>query len=83
MGEYMFGLGAGWLPAAARRIAKKHGATLVNYTDPGCGCGYGCPPSRDCPAHRRHWFTGPNMGAPFDGAMADAVMADLRAAQVV
>jgi hypothetical protein len=80
-GEYMFGLGAGWLPARADRIAQKHGAVLVNYTDPQCACGQGCKP-HTCRQARRHWFAGPNRGAPFDRQMADAVLADLRKAGV-
>lgn len=68
MSEYFFGLGPGWLPAKADRIAQKHGAVLVNYTEPN--------------GYKRHWFAGPNRGAPFDQQMADAVAADLRAAGI-
>lgn len=76
MGEYFFGSGKGHLPKKADKIAKKHGATLVNYTDPGCRCGHGC---RDnCPSNRRHWFACPNRGEPFDSAVAKAVMDELK-----
>lgn len=87
MSDYQFGLGRGHLPKKANTIASKHGAALVNYTDPGCSCGYGCDhiPARvnKCPANRRHWFTTRNYGEPFDSSTARAVMADLRAAGVV
>lgn len=72
MSEYMFGLGPGWLPKQVAKIARKHGAELVNYCDPGCKCGYGC--HNNCPACRRHWFAGPNRGAPFDRQLADKVL---------
>jgi len=74
--SYLFGLGRGWLPAAADEIAKRHGARLVNHTDPGCMCGWGCV-SGECKSARRHWFEGPNRGAPFDERLRNAVMADL------
>lgn len=75
MSQYLFGLGKGHLSDSADEIAKRHGARLVNHTDPGCGCGHGC--RGDCPARARHWFECPNKGAPFDKQTADAVMADL------
>lgn len=75
MSDYMFGLGDGWMGKTAAKIARKHGATLVNYCDPGCKCGYGC--ATDCPACKRHWFAAPNRGEPFDGDLSRAVMADL------
>ena len=80
MNEYLFGLGAGYLPKRAATIARKHGAVLVNHCDPGCKCGYGC--TDECPACKRHWFAGPNQGEPFDGAMARAVAADLATAKI-
>lgn len=70
--DYLFLLGSGHLPKLAARIAAKHGATLVNYTDPGCSCGYRCT-SGDCPANRRHWFAGPNLGEPLPENFADAL----------
>ena len=66
MSEYMFGCGDGWMPKSADKIARKHGAGLVNYTDPGCKCGCGCV-SGECRSARRHWFAGPNRGEPFNG----------------
>ena len=81
MSEHMFGGGPGHLSRRADRIAKRHGAVLVNHTDPGCRCGYGHV--RDCPACRRHWFAGPNQGSPFDERRAAAVLRDLRAAGIV
>lgn len=78
MSEYLFGQGAGHLPQKAARISKQHGATLVNYTDPGCSCGYGC--SRGCKANRRHWFAAPNRGNPFDQRTEAAVREALSAA---
>jgi len=74
--EYMFGLGPKHLPRRVSRIAKKHGAVLVNYTDPGCRCGYGCT-SGECPACQRHWFAGANRGEPFDSALARAVLDEI------
>ena len=81
MSEYMFGLGNGWLPKRADQIARKHNAYLVNYTDPQCKCGRGCD-NYKCKASRRHWFSGPNHGSPFDGDMAQAVKNDLAAAGI-
>jgi hypothetical protein len=60
MSEYMFGLGSGHLSKKVADAAEKVGAQLINYTDPGTG-------------ERRHWFTGPNQGAPFDGWLAQEV----------
>lgn len=69
MSEYFFGLGPGHLSEDARRIAKLHGADLVNYNDPGTGA-------------RRHWFTGPNRGEPFDRQLAAEVSGALEKAGV-
>ena len=66
---YLFALGPGHLPTRADRIARRHGARLVNYTEPS--------------GQRRHWFACPNLGAPFDAARAAAVLADLRAAGIL
>ena len=76
MSEYMFGLGDGWLPKKANAIAQRYGARLCNHTDPQCKCGHGCQ-TFNCRASRRHWFAGPNYGAPFDAQMVAAVEADL------
>ena len=82
MSEYLFLTGDGHLPKRAATIAKKHGATLVNHTDPQCVCGHGCEPST-CKQSQRHWFAGPNRGAPFGGNLRDAVESDLRAAKLI
>ena len=63
MSEFFFGLGPGHLPRKADKIARRHGAYLVNYTE------------RD--GRKRHWFACRNRGAPFDQAVARAVLADL------
>ena len=76
MKEYLFGQGDGHLPAAAQKVAEKHGAHLVNSHHGQCRCGRGCDPRR-CPQAKRHWFAGPNRGEPFDRRMAEAVMDDL------
>jgi len=69
MSEHFFGLGDGYMPAAADEVARKHGACLVNYTEPH--------------GKRRHWFACPNRGEPFDSSTANAVMADIEAAGIV
>lgn len=66
MSEHFFGLGPGHLPKRADRIARKHGAYLVNFTEPR--------------GERRHWFACANQGEPFDSATARAVLDDLHAA---
>ena len=76
MSEYMFGSGAGHLPKLADKIARRHGASLCNYTDAQCKCGHGCKPY-SCPSSRRHWFACINRGEPFNSQAAAAVMADL------
>ena len=80
MSDYYFLVGKGHLGKRADQIARKHGAVLINHTDPGCGCGYGC--TYDCPENRRHWFCCPNLGEPFDSATARAVESDLRQAGI-
>jgi hypothetical protein len=63
-------LGAEPLPkresARRQRIAAKHDAHWIEIEDP--------PHS----GRWRGWFTGPNLGHPFDRAMADAVLAEVR-----
>lgn len=81
--SFMFLLGDGHLSKKADQIARKHEARLVNYNDPGCKCGYGCPPSKDCPATARHWFEAHNLGEPFDSQRKAAVESDLRAAGIL
>lgn len=66
MSEYFFGVHAGHLTAQADKIAKRHGAWHVNYTEPR--------------GPRRGWFGCPNRGHPFDLAVAKAVFADIDAA---
>jgi hypothetical protein len=61
MNEYLFGTGPGFLPETADKIARAHGAVLVNHTDPQCTCGKGCAPS-NCNQSRRHWFACDNAG---------------------
>lgn len=67
MSEYYFGLGSGHLPKRADKIASKHDACLVNYTEPGTGV-------------KRHWFATRNYGHPHDQATAQAVIEDLKKA---
>jgi len=69
---YCFGGGKGHLSVRAEKAAREAGAELINYTDPGCNCGYGC--AWECPSNRRHWFEGPNRGYPFDKQLEVAVM---------
>jgi len=78
----LFGTGPGHLPAQASEIAKKYGASLINDTDTQCSCGHGCRPYR-CEESRRHWFSAPNEGHPFDTATRIAVENDLRAAKLI
>ena len=61
--EFHFGLGRGKLGRRAAAIARRHGARLVNYEEPNGSV--------------RHWFATENLGAPFDGAVAAAVLTDL------
>lgn len=63
MGDYFFGLHSGHLTAKADRIARKHNAYHVNYTEPR--------------GERRGWFGCQNLGNPFDQNRARAVMADI------
>lgn len=73
MSEFFFGLGPGHLPAKANVIAKRHGAWLTNYREPG----------KQGADAKRHWFACRNRGAPFDRAVADAVLADLADAGII
>ena len=67
--KYVFGRGSGHLPAKVNKIAKRHGARLVNYTESDGG--------------KRHWFVGPSYGIPRDTDMARAVFDDLEAAGIL
>ncbi len=62
MSQHMFGLYSGYLSAKLiKRVETKFPEVSVNnYTEP-----YG---------KKRGWFSGPNRGSPFDGAMAREVM---------
>lgn len=72
MSTYHFGLGNGRVKTTivkkVERIAKRHNAYFVATTLPG--------------ERPRYWFSGPNLGFPFDRAMAQAVKADLVAAGI-
>lgn len=70
---HFFGVGRGHLSNRVEKAAHKEGAELVNYTDPGCSCGYGC--HDDCPENRRHWFECENLGEPFNSETARRVLA--------
>ncbi len=63
MSEYCFGLASGHLSARAATAAHELGAELVNYTEPR--------------GERRHWFSAPNLGEPFDAALGRKVLAAL------
>ena len=63
MSEYLFGLHHGHLKAKADKIAKRHDAWHINYTEPN--------------GQKRGWFSCRNLGSPFDQAIADAVIADI------
>ncbi len=65
MGEFFFGLGPGHLGKRAARIARKHDAALVNYTEPN--------------GTKRHWFRARNTGAPFDQKLAAVVLQEIGA----
>lgn len=67
MSQYLFGSGRGKIKPSIRKridaIANRHDADFVNPNMPGEGW--------------RFWFAGPNLGHPFDRAMANAVWEDL------
>lgn len=66
---YHFGMGQGHLPVRrTRKIAKKHGAELVNFTEPGSGV-------------KRHWFNAVNDNNRF--VVAHDVLAELRAEKII
>lgn len=62
--SYFFGLGPGHLSSKFDKIAKKHGASLVNYTEPN--------------GIKRHWFECRNLGYPFDRAIELAVLKEIK-----
>ena len=55
MSESIVLYGFGHLSPYTGEVASRHGATMVNYTDAECGCGFGCRPFL-CPNSKRHWF---------------------------
>lgn len=67
MSEYMFGVSRQKPTRKAagimERIAKHHGAGLIEANIPGTGY--------------QRWFAGPNLGHPFDRALSEAVYGDL------
>lgn len=67
MSEYMFTPFRGHLSAAlVKKIERKFPKVyVINYTEPR--------------GEKRGWFTGPNRGAPFDGALAREVSEFARA----
>jgi Fe-S oxidoreductase len=69
MSDYFFALGSGHLPKKAQKIAEKHGADLVNYTEPD--------------GRKRHWFACDNYGEPHDSQVRQAVVADLEKAGLI
>lgn len=70
MSEYLFLGRRGHLSPLADTIARKHGACLVNYTDPGTG-------------ERRHWFAAEGRGEPFDLELASKIETALLARNLV
>lgn len=80
---FYFGVGTGCLDpreiSRRRRIAKKQGAEFFAITGEAghCLCGRGCRMG-DCPI-KKYWFGGPNLGEPFDSALARRVMNEVKA----
>lgn len=66
MSEFLFGTHNGHLNVKADRIARRHGAVHVNYTEPG--------------GRKRGWFAAPNRGNPFDAELAARINAEIEAA---
>lgn len=71
MSKFHFGTGRGKVPSAtAKKIAKiaqRHGCDFYAVT---------------MPEGPRYWFSGPNLGAPFDGATAKVVLEAVRTAGI-
>lgn len=61
--EYHFGLHKGHLIDKANKIAKKHKASHINFTE--------------YLGEKRGWFACENLGEPHNSAIAKAVMADI------
>lgn len=70
MSDFHFLGGKGHLPARADKIARKHGASLTNFVDPGT-------------KEKRHWFSCRNRGFPFDDQTAREVRQALEDAGVL
>lgn len=66
---YQFLLGQGHLPKEADKIAKRHEAALINYTEPS--------------GEKRYWFECENLGIPFDRDTSKAVEEDLITAGII
>ena len=66
MTMFCFCLHRGHLTAKADKIARRHGATHINYTSPS--------------GERRGWFVTDNRGSPFNNQLANAVLADIEKA---
>lgn len=62
-------VGEGHLPKRADKIARKHGAWLVNYTDPN--------------GRKSYWFAAPNLGSPHDDNRRRDLSAALIAAKII
>jgi hypothetical protein len=81
--DHTFGMFRGSLATHAvcriDSIARRHDARLVTHVDAQCSCGHGCKP-HSCRKSERGWFTTRNLGEPFNGATANAVLADVKAA---
>ena len=80
MSVFLFGHGKGPITKkeSQRRskIAKKHGAEFVVCGGP-CVCGHDCPHG-ECRI-KSYWFSGPNLGEPFDSRLAKDVMTEVNA----
>ena len=65
-GPLIFGCGPGHLGSRIWHLARREGATLIDYTDPGTG-------------EKRHWFeAAANLGEPFNSRLARAVLEMVR-----
>lgn len=69
MAPHIFGAGPGHLSRRAIVRADQLGAEVVNHTDAGDRCGYGCRPYT-CRAAERHWLTVPDWSGARDQGLA-------------
>lgn len=87
MSLFHFGCGSGRISqreiSRRSKIARKHGVTfhVVTGNSGHCQCGWGCRIDR-CPI-KRWWYSCPNLGAPFDDAVARAVESEVGASAAV